>query len=241
MARFDVVCLANSRKHGGRCVAGLRTAGGGWVRFVSPLPDGTLTRFDYRIGDEDEARPMDVLSIGVARPRPQPNQPENWVIDETPWQLVRRPADAAAWSVVNAAIVRGPELLGGTALALPYAAMQSQPAPHSLAVIRPTRPILFVSARENRRRLKLRFQLRGAEYDLYVTDPDWEQAVADWRPGEYPWWKIVRGGRTPLVTISLTEPCGDQQQCHKIVATIWPGPGTPKLATQTTDERGVAQ
>jgi hypothetical protein len=34
MAQVDLICLANSRKLGGRCVAGLRLDGSGWVRRV---------------------------------------------------------------------------------------------------------------------------------------------------------------------------------------------------------------
>ncbi len=32
MPQFGIICLANSRKNGGHCVAGLRMDGGGWLR-----------------------------------------------------------------------------------------------------------------------------------------------------------------------------------------------------------------
>src|SRR6266850_2762793 len=34
MPLVDLICLANSNKMGGRCIAGLRTDGGGWVRLA---------------------------------------------------------------------------------------------------------------------------------------------------------------------------------------------------------------
>lgn len=54
MAALDIICLANSRKHGGRCVAGLRTDGGGWLRPVGTLLDGTLYPPDYTMDDLTE-------------------------------------------------------------------------------------------------------------------------------------------------------------------------------------------
>jgi hypothetical protein len=38
----EIVCLANSRKAGGRCIAGVRTDTGAWVRPVSSGREGTL-------------------------------------------------------------------------------------------------------------------------------------------------------------------------------------------------------
>lgn len=42
MPAVDVLCLAFSMKHGGRCVAGVRLDSGDWVRPVSAAEDGTL-------------------------------------------------------------------------------------------------------------------------------------------------------------------------------------------------------
>jgi hypothetical protein len=148
MPWIELVCLANARKHGGRCVAGIRTDDGGWVRLVSPAEGGTLTFFDYRLGDRDEARPMDVIRAGVRRRWPQPHQRENWVIDETPWELVQRPADQARRDLVRSHIEFGPELFGGTAVTIPYHELAASAARNSkagafvghqsLAVVRPS-------------------------------------------------------------------------------------------------------
>ena len=254
MPRIEFVCLANSRKHGGRCVAGIRTDGGGWVRLVSPAEGGTLTFFDYRIGERDEARPFDVIRAGVREYRPQPHQRENWVIDETPWELVQRPADRLRQDLVRSHVVFGPDLLGTTAVAIGYdelvrtagmnpaarqsdpAARQSDPAARqsgpaarysheSLAVVRPSRPVLAVDrTARGRLRLRVRFSLRGAGYDLMCTDPEWEAAAGNWRPGEHPWWQLAPYAATPLLVISLTEPFGEGRECYKIVATVLPGP-----------------
>jgi len=49
MPILRLVCLANSRKLGGRCVACLRLVGGGWVRPVSSFSDGTLCPAQYSL------------------------------------------------------------------------------------------------------------------------------------------------------------------------------------------------
>lgn len=224
MATIDLICLANSRKHGGRCVAGWRPDGGGFVRLVSPLADGTLTPIDLRLGERDEPRMFDLLRVGVVAPRPMPHQRENWVIDESPWRLLRRPAPRGLLERMLPAFERGPKLLGDTSAVIAYDQCVRSPAAASLAIAKIQRAILVVGERLARRRLRLTFHVGGARYDLTVTDPVWERAVEHWECGEYPWWRMFPRGRDPVVTISLTEPFGDARECYKIVATLWPGP-----------------
>ena len=77
MPTFEILCLANSKKHGGRCVAGLRTDGGGWVRPVADTEDGALFPEHYMLPDGSEPRIMDILRISPRECRPRPHQPEN--------------------------------------------------------------------------------------------------------------------------------------------------------------------
>ncbi|RIK83417.1 MAG: hypothetical protein DCC68_03850 [Planctomycetota bacterium] len=232
MTAIDLVCLANSRKHGGRCVAGWRPDGAGFVRLVSPLADGTLTPIDLRLGGGvdggagggDEPRMFDLLRVGVSAPRPMPHQRENWVIDESPWRLLRRPAPRAMLERLAPWFERGPAILGSKRPAIPYDDCVRSPVAASLAVAKVERTVLVVGERLGRKRLRLRFALRGAAYELTVTDPLWERAVERWECGEYAWWKMFPRGRDPVVTLSLTEPFGDARECFKIVATLWPAP-----------------
>jgi hypothetical protein len=193
--------------------------------MVSPEAGGTLTCFDYKLGQNDEPRPFDVLRVGVRQQKAQPHQPENWVIDETPWELVRRPADKLGHDLVSSNLAFGPQLLGSTTAATPYDEFLRRANDNSLAVVRPSRPVLVVESRtQGRKRLRVRFSLRGATYDLMCTDPKWEQAAGSWKPDQYPWWRLAPFMVTPLLVISLTEPFGEPRECYKIVATIWPEP-----------------
>ncbi len=224
MPELEFVCLANSRKHGGRCVAGWRTDGKGFVRLVSPLADGTLSPIDLRLDQRDEPQAFDLLRVGVVAPRPLPHQRENWVIDESPWRLVRRPAPRATLERMLPAFERGPDILGDKAQAIAFDQCVRRPVAASLAIAKVERAVLLLNERLGRKRLRLRFQLRGAAYELTVTDPVWERAAEHWECGDYAWWRLFPRGRDPVVTLSLTEPFGDARECFKIVATLWPGP-----------------
>ena len=94
MPQFVIICLANSRKMQGRCIAGLRTDGAGWIRPVRLFKEGSLFQRDYTLNDRSEVRVLDVVRIGVSTPRPVFHQPENWVVDNTGWILIDRPVSA---------------------------------------------------------------------------------------------------------------------------------------------------
>src|SRR5947207_517988 len=137
MPQVDIICLANSRKLRGRCVAGLRVDGSGWLRPVGTLPDGTLYPPDYTLANGTEATILDVLQIGIQTHRPVPHQPENWVIDGTSWALLSRPMADSLTPVLQNAIVQGPELLRGLSDRVPYTDFQQRNATASLALIAP--------------------------------------------------------------------------------------------------------
>lgn len=112
MPVVDLLCLANSYKHGHRCVAGLQTQGARWMRPVSNSGDGHLCRYQYRLSSS-EPEILDVIRIGLSNAKPQPHQPENWLIDDSPWQLISRPAPASLRLLLRSILEPGPWLFGG--------------------------------------------------------------------------------------------------------------------------------
>ncbi len=96
----EILCLANSYKHGGRCLAGLtwpdlKT----WIRPVDP---GTTTgevpkrRASVATGRcRRSIKPLDVIRVELTDPVPEPAQPENYALGGAPIQLVDvlKPAD----------------------------------------------------------------------------------------------------------------------------------------------------
>jgi ATP-dependent DNA helicase RecQ len=65
MRTHTVICLANSRKHGARCIAGIDPDSGHWIRPVSDLDDGRIEK-KIRLVEGEEPRLLDVLYIPLA-------------------------------------------------------------------------------------------------------------------------------------------------------------------------------
>jgi hypothetical protein len=61
-----IICLANSKKNGNRCIAGIDICTGKWVRPISNLKDGGVTK-DLCSIDNQEPQPLDILDIPLSR------------------------------------------------------------------------------------------------------------------------------------------------------------------------------
>jgi len=79
-----LVCLANSRKLHGRCVAGREwngTEGGGWIRPVSGRDGGDVSEYERQYEDGSDPQVLDVIDVPVIESRPRDYQTENWLLD----------------------------------------------------------------------------------------------------------------------------------------------------------------
>jgi putative nucleic acid modification protein with dual OB domain len=224
MPLVDIICLANSNKMGGRCVAGLRLNGQGWVRPIAPDTDhGQLYARHFRLeGGEGEPLVLDVVRIDLAKPSPSPGQPENWIIGERRWALIERPAGPKAQAIVRASLVRGPSLLGSSEKRI--GASLALRAPASLAATHPSKLQFFVQ-RDLYDRLQPRvlFDLDGKAYNLPITDPGWTSRIVrklmNLDPVNYPSDIVgISKDEEVVFTVSLSEPF--QSYCYKLVAGI---------------------
>jgi hypothetical protein len=89
----DIVILANSRRHDGRCIAGKDLATGEWIRPISIFGKGRKdpeafydSDLNKLIGDPDGPKLLDCVKIGLSSACRTNCQPENYSIDGTPWQ-----------------------------------------------------------------------------------------------------------------------------------------------------------
>ncbi|MBD2184702.1 dual OB domain-containing protein [Aerosakkonema funiforme] len=64
-----IICLANSWKRGERCIAGITPMKGQWIRAVSDLPDGKVTK-EMRLIGGTEPGLLDILEIPLAKTGP---------------------------------------------------------------------------------------------------------------------------------------------------------------------------
>jgi hypothetical protein len=61
----EIICLANSWKHGDRCIAGIEVSTGNWIRPVSDLDDGRIPNTTRLINSKEPAL-LDILEIPLA-------------------------------------------------------------------------------------------------------------------------------------------------------------------------------
>ena len=222
MAIVYLICLANSYKMGGRCLAGLRADGQGWVRPVAPdALHGQLYWRHFKLSDGTEPGPLDVVGVDLAEACPSPGQPENWTIGNQPWILRRRPAGRDLYGILRSALVPGPALLGSFGRSIAERASAS--ACSSLALVAPAMLRWSVGERvRNRRQPRVLFKLKERLYNLPVTDPLWTAKITRSLMGKGPGWQpsgavgIPRG--QVLITVSLGEPYEGQR--YKLAAGI---------------------
>src|SRR5687768_7103862 len=103
MPEVDLLVLASSRKHGGRCVAGWDVTNDRWLRPVSTRVDGTLFLHDCAI-DARWPEPFDIVHLEIGDHRPTPYQPENWASTGRGWELVETVDPAAVRDDLRARI-----------------------------------------------------------------------------------------------------------------------------------------
>lgn len=173
---MKMVCLANSWKEGGRCIAGIDVATGRWVRPVSQIPGGALSVSECSANDGTASRqvqPLDIVDIGSSTPSPEPGQPENYALGRTSWRVT---GQVTAGSLMRFAVDE-PQLLYGMRDRVADADVQHVQA--SLALINVEAPIFEVRVRDYRTpQLRVHFNHHNIDYDLSVTDgQDWVNAA----------------------------------------------------------------
>ena len=108
-----IVCLANSLKTGGSCIAGKevrRNGYGGWIRPVSARPTAEVRLAECKYENNSAPRLLDIVDVPLLNAAPQHHQTENYVIDtsvrwvkidELPWDEVVELRDQPATLWIN--------------------------------------------------------------------------------------------------------------------------------------------
>jgi hypothetical protein len=199
-----IVCLANSRKPDGRCVAGKLYAQGkfgAWLRPISVREGEELSEQERQISKGMEPALLDVLEFTIARHKPSAHQPENYTINsQHKFKKVGRvPAEELIKEVdkpTNLWIMGyQSRTFGKNDLVPPNRILEVF---NSLYLINPH--IFTIQVVQGTYSLQVRgqFSYLGAEYNLRITDPVMEEKFIPKGAGEY---KID----DVLLTISLAE------------------------------------
>jgi len=215
----EIICLANSRKFSGRCIAGKEIAGGRagqWIRPIGHTETGELSVKEIAYRDGTDPRLLDVLAIPLSRHVPHSYQTENYLADEGLW--LKKGSFPVAdlpglCDPVDSLWRNGYSSGSGLNDRVPEAITQEQ-IRRSLLFIRPEQAMIAVEEGPNLlKRLRARFHFVGEEYCLPVTDPEVENRYLGEPLGRYP---LITGEL--YFTISLGEPY--EGYCYKLVAGI---------------------
>ena len=216
-----MVCLANSRKINGRCVAGIELVGArriGWIRPVSTREQGEVSEHERQYADGSDPRVLDIVGVPLLEARPAGYQRENWLLDpicywerhgQAGWADLAQLADP-----VEPLWVDGCHTYNGLNDKIPLA--QAGAAQSSLRFIHVACLTLSVFKPNEafgnpKRRVQGRFRHAGTDYHLWVTDPIYEQAYLAKPDGDH----LI--GES-FLTVSLGEPYKDA--CYKLIAAI---------------------
>ena len=211
----------------GRCVAGLRADGAGWVRPVAPETNhGQLFSRHFQLDDRSEPRALDLISLNLVQAQPAAGQPENWVIGKERWKLKARPLGPDLHSRLREAIAKGPLLLGSTQTRV--SAAESLQLTASLALVQPANLQGYLKREPYQLpQPRVLFGLDTQKYDLPFTDPAWAARIIRNLSAEEPaspGQKLGISNHSPvLLTVSLSEPFNGY--CYKLAAAIVEIPG----------------
>ncbi len=214
-----IVCLANSRKLQGRCIAGKEITAEGfgkWIRPISSQENGELWHTHMRCQDGQAPNLLDVISISFKGRKPHGYQIENHLIDEAKrWQRVEKIALSdlpALCDPVDTLWVNGFHSQNGINDRVPLDIAERE-LRSSLLLIRPSRLTVSVAQEYNSRKARAYFFFNSTAYRLAVTDPAAESLFLAQEDGEYP---ISR--RNVYLCASLGEPY--RGFTYKLVAAI---------------------
>ncbi|MGY2209643.1 dual OB domain-containing protein [Pseudomonas pergaminensis] len=182
---FEIICLANSRKHSGRCIAGKIINGerqGEWIRPVGTSVSREITERDRGYDDGTTAQHLDLIDITFTAPQAPSFQSENHVIDDgTYWDKTGQGAITDLAGLVDAPPTlweNGHSSFSGTNDRVPENLLT---APRqTLFLIAPNNVSIKVSAEgaafgDSKRSVRATFTYNRQIYSLKVTDPAVEQ------------------------------------------------------------------
>jgi len=217
-----IICMANSRKQSGRCIAGkevLPYGYGSWIRPISARPSAEVSEEERRFENGQDPRVLDIIDIPMIAAAPSLHQTENHIIDagcywektgDLPWMELKHLVDnpVPLWS-------NGDSTYYGLndRVRLELASKMT----NSLVLIEPDNLVVHVQTEgvefgNPRRRIRAHFMYQGFNYILVVTDPVAEQTFLAKADGCYP---LI----DTYLCISLDEPYTDGW-CYKLVAAV---------------------
>lgn len=219
-----LLCLANSRRPGGRCVAGkefLDGKIGAWVRPVNIQNGHAISESDLQYENGTFADVLDIVTIQMLEPAPQRHHRENHLINpkyywekqsRATWAQIVSATDSVTgiWSNANRSFHGTNDKI--TEENLPT---------NSLLLIKPTSLSLVIGkesqyAGGSKRKVRANFEFKGIQYKFVVTDPWIESRYFAGDDGTYP----ISGARLCISLAELIYDDAGQGHATKLIATV---------------------
>ena len=217
---LQLICLANSRKHSGRCIAGKQfflKQVGEWIRPVSRRETGELSVSEIRFPDGSLPELLDVVTVRLEEHILHTYQVENYLINEgQEWVKTGRLAADELRDLcddVDTLWINGYHSSNGINDRIPLN-MADDRLGSSLLLIRPDNLSISV-AQESRKKMKVRgkFSYKGTKYALVITDSMVEKKYLQKTSCEYP----VKENNV-FLCLSIGEP--HEGYCYKLLAGV---------------------
>ncbi len=210
MAYKEIICLANSTKIGGKCVAGKTIDTREWIRPVSE--EGRLTRAQIKYANGKLPELLDIIRIPYKKLQPTVYQPENVLISKEQWEYLEKfPKDK-----LDDLCDKPKEIFINQDRRDRIAAefLEKNKLESSLLLVKPKSIKLSRTHYESKKKLRAIFVYNELEYDLGVTDPIFLEEYIEKKEGFH---KLA--SENIYLCISLAAPYKDGY-CYKLVASI---------------------
>jgi len=218
-----MLVLANSRKTGGRCLAGVTLDGFRWVRPVSAHGQGELSDEECTV-DGRMPQLLEVVTFEHDGPEGDPAQPENVVLTDAEWTSEGMASSALVREVIQEVTLTRPPLLVNNGAAVPeHVAAEGLDA--SLALIAPARLRIGhgPEAHPSAPGARALFAWAGAERNFPITDFVVGPRVRQRPQGLYAPEDLGLPAESKLrLTVSLG--VAHESWCYKLVAAVVPLP-----------------
>lgn len=220
MPNERMLVVANSRKTGARCVAGISLQDRQLVRPISPHGNGALSDGECRVGARTP-QPFEIVSFVHRGSEGDPAQPENVVIAKAPWKFEGTADPDTALELLLDVADAGPVLFVNSGRAVPeHVAAQGIKA--SLALIEPQHLRFGHGPRAQAPHAgspRALFRFGGKAWNLPVTDFDVGPRILRLPEGVYGWEELgIHEPRRTLLTMSLGTV--HEGWHHKLVAAV---------------------
>ncbi len=214
-----IICLANSRKYSGRCVAGkelLPDGFGGWLRLVSGSETGELSTKEIAMQDGSMPELLDILAIHTGEGASYSYQSENVFAGDSLWRKTGKVTPTLLGRLCDnpeSLWINGFSSFSGINDRIPLR-LAEQSVASSLLLVAVERLCMIVAMNaKGLKRILAEFIYHAVQYRFAVTDPVIEDKYMRMDIGRYP----VENADN-YVTVSISEPFNDF--CYKLVAAI---------------------